>query len=130
MKRPQLLTCHIGDFSLHTTSTMFAADQSLIDFALELISSHDTAQVVIDLYLLSVLACIWMCRDARSKGQSAVSLVLHFQITAIFVSIGPLPYLVINGFAKKKLPTDTAGHKVALGYHPGMECVDNRQSTH
>lgn len=106
MKRPYLSLATLVIFSLYTAGTIFVADQSLIDFGLELISSPDTAQVVIDLYLLGVLACIWMYRDTRSKGRSAVSLVPYFLITAVFVSIGPLLYLVINGFAKKKLTTD------------------------
>jgi len=114
MKRPYLSLATLVIFSLYTAGTMFVADQSLIDFGLEVISSPDTAQVVIDLYLLGVLACIWMYRDARSKGRSAVSLVPYFLITAVFVSIGPLLYLVINGFAKKKLPTDTTGYSINI----------------
>ena len=80
---------------------MLFAEQSLIDFGLGLLSSPDTAQVVIDLYLLGVLACVWMYRDARSKGRSMASLVPYFLITAVFVSIGPLLYIVINGFGRK-----------------------------
>lgn len=109
MKRSYLSLFTLVIFSLYTMATLFVADQSLIDFGLELISRPDTAQVVIDLYLLGVLACIWMYRDARSKGRSAFSLVPYFLITAVFVSIGPLLYLVINGFTKKELPTDSTG---------------------
>lgn len=112
MNRPYLSLSTLVIFSMYTAGTMFVADQSLIDFGRELISSSDTAQVVIDLYLLGVLACIWMYRDARSKGRSAVSLVPYFLITAVFVSIGPLLYIVINGFAKKKLPADSTGNSI------------------
>lgn len=107
MKRPYLALATLVIFSLYTAGTLFLADQSLIDFGLELISSPDTAQVVIDLYLLGVLACIWMYRDARAKGRSTASLVPYFLITAVFVSIGPLLYIVINGFATKTRPADT-----------------------
>lgn len=104
MKRPYLSLATLVMFSLYTAGTLVVADQSLIDFGLELMSSPDTAQVVIDLYLLGVLACVWMYRDARSKGRSAMSVVPYFLITAVFVSIGPLLYLVVNGFAKKLRP--------------------------
>lgn len=110
MERPYLSLATLVVFSLYTAGTLFVADQSLIDFGIELISSPDTAQVVIDLYLLGVLACIWMYRDARAKGRSLASVVPYFLITAVFVSIGPLLYLVVNGFARKKLP---------LRSHPG-----------
>ena len=81
---------------------MLQADQSLVDFGLTLMSSPDTAQVVIDLYLLAVMACVWMHRDARAKGRSLRSVVPYFLLTAIFVSIGPLLYVVVNGFRQQR----------------------------
>ncbi|MEX5685591.1 MULTISPECIES: DUF2834 domain-containing protein [Pseudomonas] len=101
MKKPYISLAALVIFSLYTAGTMLFAEQSLIDFGLGLLSSPDTAQVVIDLYLLGVLACVWMYRDARSKGRSMASLVPYFLITAVFVSIGPLLYIVINGFGRK-----------------------------
>jgi hypothetical protein len=95
-------------FAGYTVSVMFQAEQSLIDFGISLMSRPDTAQVVIDLYLLATLAGIWMYQDARKRGQSALSVVPYLLITAVFVSIGPLLYLVVRGFQdRKKLATAT-----------------------
>ncbi|WHS58734.1 DUF2834 domain-containing protein [Pseudomonas sp. G2-4] len=101
MKKPYIALITLLLFSLYTASTLLLAEQSLLEFGYGLMSSPDTAQVVIDLYLLACLACIWMYKDSRSKGRSLASLLPYFLITALFVSIGPLLYIVINGFARK-----------------------------
>ncbi|RWU17138.1 DUF2834 domain-containing protein [Pseudomonas alkylphenolica] len=84
-------------FSLYTGWTLFTADQSLIAFGLELMSRQDTAQVVIDLYLMAALACLWMLQDARSRGVTTLSVLPYLLVTVVFVSIGPLLYLVVRG---------------------------------
>lgn len=89
-------------FAGYTVSVMLAAEQSLIEFGISLMSRPDTAQVVIDLYLLATLAGIWMFRDARQRGQSAWSVIPYLLLTAIFVSIGPLLYLVVRGLRDRK----------------------------
>jgi hypothetical protein len=89
-------------FTGYTVSVMLQAEQSLIDFGISLMSRPDTAQVVIDLYLLATLAGLWMYQDARKRGQSVVSVVPYLLITAVFVSIGPLLYLVVRGFQDRK----------------------------
>ncbi|MBV7554070.1 DUF2834 domain-containing protein [Pseudomonas sp. PDM28] len=95
-------------FAGYTLSVMLQAEQSLIDFGISLMSRPDTAQVVIDLYLLATLAGIWMYRDARKRGLSAVTVVPYLLITAVFVSVGPLLYLVVRGIQdRKKLPAAT-----------------------
>ena len=45
-------------FSAYTLWVMAQAEQSLWQFGLQLMSRADTAQVVIDLYLLASLACL------------------------------------------------------------------------
>jgi hypothetical protein len=65
-------------------------------------SRPDTAQVVIDLYLLATLAGVWMYRDARKRGQTVRSVVPYLMVTAVFVSIGPLLYLVVRGIQDRK----------------------------
>lgn len=102
MNRPYIALAVLLVFSLYTAWTMLMAEQSLLAFGLELISQQDTAQVVIDLYLLGFMACIWIYRDARSKGRSLVAIVPFFVVTAIFVSIGPLLYIVIDGFTRSR----------------------------
>ncbi|OFW35983.1 MAG: DUF2834 domain-containing protein [Candidatus Aquicultor primus] len=101
MKKPYIALVTLLLFSLYTASTLFLAEQSLLAFGIELMSSPDTAQVVIDLYLLACMACVWMYKDARSKGRSLASLLPYFLITACFASIGPLLYIVVSGFTRK-----------------------------
>ena len=58
MNRPYIALAALLGFSLYTAGTMLRADQSLVAFGLGLMSSPDTAQVVIDLYLLAAMACV------------------------------------------------------------------------
>ncbi|KJZ43145.1 DUF2834 domain-containing protein [Pseudomonas fluorescens] len=89
-------------FAGYTVSVMLQAEQSLIDFGISLMSRPDTAQVVIDLYLLATLAGIWIYKDARKRGRSGFSVVPYLLLTAIFVSVGPLLYLVVRGAQDQK----------------------------
>ena len=101
MKKPYLALIALLLFSSYTAFTLWQADHSLIDFGLQLMSKPDTAQVVIDLYVLGGMACVWMYRDARSKGRPIVTVWPYFLLTAVFVAIGPLLYIVIDGFSRK-----------------------------
>ncbi|MGI0117674.1 DUF2834 domain-containing protein [Zooshikella sp. RANM57] len=83
-------------FSAYTLYVMVTTSQPLLDFGIELMSSLDTAQVVIDLYIMAGLACAWMYFDNKKRGRSFISLIPYFFITVIFVSIGPLLYLVLR----------------------------------
>lgn len=107
MKKPYIALVTLLFFSVYTASTLFLAEQSLLAFGLGLMSRPDTAQVVIDLYLLACMACIWMYRETRAKGRSLTSLLPYLVITAIFVSIGPLLYIVVNGFGRQSPVTGT-----------------------
>lgn len=60
MQRPYFALAGLLGFSMYTLFTMFTAEQSLLAFGRELLSRPDTAQVVIDLYLMAALACVWM----------------------------------------------------------------------
>lgn len=97
MKRPYVTLAALLGFSLYTVFTMLTAEQSLLAFGRELMSRADTAQVVIDLYLMATLACVWMYRDAQRRGRPLMSVLPYFLLTAVFVSVGPLLYLVVNG---------------------------------
>ena len=88
-------------FTAYTVFSMLQAEQSLLQFGIQLMSSLDTAQVVIDLYILAALACAWMYHDNKSRGKSFISVAPYLLMTAIFVSIGPLLYLVVKGFSKQ-----------------------------
>ncbi|MCF5053705.1 DUF2834 domain-containing protein [Pseudomonas syringae] len=98
MHTPFLALAALLGFSLYTLFTMLTAEQSLLAFGRELMSRPDTAQVVIDLYLLAALACVWMYRDARRRGRTVVAVLPYFLLTAVFVSVGPLLYIVVNGW--------------------------------
>ena len=89
-------------FAAYTFSVMLQAQEPLLDFGIRLMSQPDTAQVVIDLYVLGALACIWMYKDARSRRQTLLSVVPYWLITALFVSMGPLLYLVVRGVRDAK----------------------------
>ncbi len=95
MHRPYIALAALLGFTLYTLFTMLTAEQSLLAFGWELMARPDTAQVVIDLYLMAALACVWMYRDARGRGRSALPYIL---LTAVFVSAGPLLYIVVKGF--------------------------------
>ena len=102
MHRPYIALASLLAFSLYTLGTLLWAEQSLLAFGLELLSRPDTAQVVIDLYLMAALACVWMYRDARTRGRSLASVLPYWLLTAMFVSVGPLLYIVVNGFARDR----------------------------
>ena len=58
--------------------------------------SPDTAQIVIDLYIMAALAIVWMYQDINRRGKGVKYWVPFALITLVFVSIGPLLYLVIR----------------------------------
>lgn len=95
-------------FAGYTVSVMLQAEQSLLDFGITLMSRPDTAQLVIDLYLLATLAGIWMYRDARQRGWSGWSVIPYLLLTAVFVSVGPLLYLVVRGLQSRKALVDAS----------------------
>ena len=75
---------------------MSIAQQSLLSFGYELVSSPDTAQVVMDLYILAFLAMGWMHQDNKARGKTLKHWLPYAALTLIFVSIGPLLYLVLR----------------------------------
>ncbi|MCY1533790.1 hypothetical protein D9M68_691380 [compost metagenome] len=101
MKKAALPLAVLIAFTAYTLFVMSQAEQSLIQFGMQLISRPDTAQVVIDLYILAALACIWMVRDNNLRGRSAIAVVPYVLLTAVFVSAGPLLYLVVKGFSER-----------------------------
>lgn len=75
---------------------MSIAEQSLFAFGYQLMTSPDTAQVLIDLYIMALLAIIWMYKDNKSLGKPVSYWSLFAILTLIFVSIGPLLYLALR----------------------------------
>ncbi|MFP6851506.1 MAG: DUF2834 domain-containing protein [Pseudomonas sp.] len=104
MKKLALPLITLLAFSVYTLYVMLQAEQSLLQFGMQLMSSADTAQVVIDLYILAALACIWMYRDGRARGKSLAYLLPFFALTALFVSAGPLLYLVLKAIDSSSRP--------------------------
>ncbi|MGQ7956824.1 DUF2834 domain-containing protein [Pseudomonas sp. SP16.1] len=102
MKKVALPLIVLLAFTTYTVFTMSQAEQSLVDFGIELMSNLDTAQVVIDLYILATMTCIWMYQDNKSRNKPFIAIVPYIAITAVFASIGPLLYLVVKGFSKEQ----------------------------
>jgi hypothetical protein len=83
-------------FVLYTAYTMSIAEQSLLSFGYQLISSSDTAQVFIDLYIMALLAIIWMYFDVKQLNKTVIYWLPFALLTIIFVSVGPLLYLALR----------------------------------
>lgn len=96
MKSKLLYVTLLIGFAGYTIFTMSIAEQSLLSFGYQLISSPDTAQVVIDLYIMAFLALIWIYQDVRKRGKTVLYFLPYCVITLIFVSIGPLLYLIFR----------------------------------
>jgi hypothetical protein len=100
----------------------------LLNFGYQLISSPDTAQVVLDLYIMAFLAIVWMYQDSKISGKSIWYFLPFASLTLVFVSIGPLLYLVLKSteVAKKynknlkvsqNFTLDISRLKRACGWH-------------
>lgn len=100
MKKLALPLITLLAFSAYTLYVMLQAEQSLLQFGLQLLSRPDTAQVVMDLYILAALACLWMYGDAKARGKSLTYVLPYIALTAIFVSVGPLLYLVVKALGQ------------------------------
>lgn len=87
-----LLVLFVG----YTGYTMSIAEQSLLSFGYQLISSPDTAQVVIDLYIMAILALVWMYQDIKRRRKTLKHWLPYALVTLIFVSVGPLLYIVLR----------------------------------
>ena len=88
-------------FVAYTGYTMSIAEQSLLSFGYQLISSPDTAQVVFDLYIMAFLAIVWMYMDCKKTGKSMLYFLPFLILTLVFVSVGPLLYLVLSTRTEK-----------------------------
>ncbi len=104
-KFPLIILCL---FMGYTFWVMAGAEQSLLAFGAQLLSSPDTAQVVIDLYILAAMACIWIYQDAKRRGKGVGYIIPFFVVTAVFVSAGPLLYLVLRGERQSEAATSQA----------------------
>ena len=82
-------------FASYTAYAMSVAEQSLVSFGYELLSRPDTAQVVFDLYIMAILAIVWMYKDSKAIGRRWLWVVCS-AVTLVFVSIGPLLYLILR----------------------------------
>lgn len=68
-------------------------------------------QILADLVIVSLLACVWMVQDARARGQSPWIFVA---ITLVAGSFGPLLYLLRREWSKAKMGLPASG---LLGSH-------------
>jgi len=102
MKTKFLAWVLLVPFTLYTAYTMVIAEQSLLSFAYQLISSPDTAQVLFDLYIMAILAIIWMYNDSKKLGLNWYW-VPFSGLTLLFVSVGPLLYLVLRPTSQRSV---------------------------
>lgn len=86
-----LLLAVIAGFGALTTLALLDVGYFGI-FALPF-KSWGGAQVLTDLVIVAILACIWIVRDARSSGRTSWPYVV---IAVLAGSFGPLLYLAIG----------------------------------
>ena len=70
--------------------------RALMFIALEVLS--------LPLYLMAGLAGCWMVRDNRMRGRAGIAVLPYLLLTVVFVSLGPLLYLVTRGVAEGRQP--------------------------
>jgi len=87
-------------FTGYTAYAMSIAQQSLLSFGYQLISSPDTAQVVFDLYIMAFLDITWIYQDSKNLGRSNLYFLPFALLTLVFVSVGPLLYLALKPSTK------------------------------
>ena len=76
-------------------STLALMDVGYIGLITSHMQGYAGMQVLIDLVILAVLACIWMVHDAPRHGISAWPFVA---VTLLAGSFGPLFYLLLREF--------------------------------
>jgi uncharacterized membrane protein YqjE len=89
--RLSILVLVIAAFGVLTTLALL--DVGYFGILAPHFKSYGEAQVLADLVILGLLACIWMVRDARNTGIAAWPFIL---ITLVAGSFGPLLYLVVR----------------------------------
>ena len=67
--------------------------------------SWGAAQVLADLVILALLACVWMTADSRTSGIPAWPFIV---VTILAGSFGPLLYLIVRARKAPKLALATA----------------------
>ncbi|MAM58429.1 MAG: DUF2834 domain-containing protein [Salinicola sp.] len=85
-------------FMGYTVFAIATSEQSLGQFASELMSRPTSALVVFDVYLALLMIATWMFFDARKRGHGPGYLSLFYLITFCFGSAGPLAYLTLRGW--------------------------------
>jgi len=101
--RLSILVLVIAAFGVLTTLALL--DVGYFGILAPHFKSYGEAQVLADLVILGLLACIWMVRDARNTGIAAWPFIL---ITLVAGSFGPLLYLVVREWRKSARQPVTA----------------------
>jgi hypothetical protein len=74
---------------LYTAYTMSIAEQSLLSFGYQLMISSDTAQVVIDLYIMAILAIVWMYYDVKQLDKTVMYWLPFALLTLCLYTLHP-----------------------------------------
>ncbi len=96
LKYKILLACVLVAFASYTLFAMSISNQSLLSFGYQMVTSPDTAQVLIDLYIMALLAITWILLDCKKLGKPIWYWALFTLLTLVFVSVGPLLYLILR----------------------------------
>lgn len=91
-----LLLVVIGAFGVLTA--MALADVGYLGIIAPHFQSWGAGQVLADLVILAVLACVWMVSDARRRGTNPWPFVV---VTLVAGSFGPLCYLASRELASR-----------------------------
>lgn len=88
-------------------TAMALADVGYLGIIAPHFHSWGAGQVLADLVILAVLACMWMVNDARRRGTNPWPFVV---VTLVAGSFGPLCYLVLREVASgtRSRPTPPA----------------------
>jgi hypothetical protein len=101
MRKPWLALATLIALTLYTGWTMANAEQSLLAFGLQLISSRTPCRWSSILFDggAGLPVDVARCPTPRAPGSEVLPYCL---LTLLFVSIGPLLYLVVHGFRGRR----------------------------
>jgi hypothetical protein len=89
----RMLALLIVILSFGTLTAVALLDVGYLGIIAPHFQSWGAGQVLADLAILALLACVWMVDDARARGLPAWPFVL---LTMVGGSFGPLSYLVVR----------------------------------
>jgi len=83
-------------FSLLTIYIALTAESSIFVEVSLMLSHVSTLQfhVLVDIYILTILFCVWMVKDSRELNLSTITRLVFVVLSLSLISIGVLSYLI------------------------------------